>query len=225
MAVRAYTRDPLGLGDYTLQGPEAHHLATVRRITIADPITLFNGDGAEYHAEVIGLSKKSIQLVIHSRNELSRERTQFVWIASAIPKGDRIDFLIEKLTELGVSRFTPLLTERSVVRPQSSVVEKYQRMVIEASKQCGRNRLMQIDGPTSWSALLKSELPDHRYILHPGTASTLSPLNVPVIYAIGPEGGFTDDEVAQSNWQPLTLGPTILRIETAAIAAACLQSP
>ncbi len=221
MADRFYTPDALRAGEYQLTGPEAHHLHAVRRIEVGAHVTLFNGDGREYPAEVLGVGKKSVSLVIGVPVVVDRERTPPLWVASALPKGDRLDFLIEKLTELGVARFVPLVTERSIVRPKADAVEKYQRMVIEASKQCGRNVLMTIDPPTAWSAFAsRPDLPSRKLILHPSGGAEWTKAAVATVIAVGPEGGFTDSEAAAPGWESVRLGPTILRIETAAIAAA-----
>jgi 16S rRNA (uracil1498-N3)-methyltransferase len=226
MSDRFYTPKPLTLGEFVLDGPEAHHLATVRRMAVGDRVTLFNGDGREYPAEVLSVGKKSVGLLVLSVEERDRENPFPLVIASALPKGDRADFLIEKLTELGVSRFIPLITERSVVTPREAKVEKFTRHVIEASKQCGRNRLMEMDSPRRFSELLVSgDLPASRWILHPGSgtepATAIPPEGVCV--AVGPEGGFTVAEVeaaGQAGWQSWSFGTRILRIETAALAAA-----
>jgi 16S rRNA (uracil1498-N3)-methyltransferase len=227
MADRFFTPDPLAPGDCTLNGPEAHHMAAVRRFGPGDQVTLFNGDGCEYPAEVISIGKKSAVLHISARIAASRELGFPLVVASALPKGDRADFLIEKLTELGVTRFIPLVAERSVVRPRESTVEKFTRAVIEASKQCGRNTLMVVEPPREWTALLsRADLPETRLVLHTGPDLPHvpgSPSGCAV--AIGPEGGFTPAEIEAaigSNWKPVSLGPRTLRMETAALAAAAL---
>lgn len=232
MADRFYTPQPLAAGEFTLDGPEAHHLASVRRFAPGDRVTLFNGDGREYPAAVLSADRRRVVLSVGEAAAADRELGFDLVVASAVPKGDRADFLIEKLTELGVTRFVPLLTARSVVTPKDAKVEKFERVVIEASKQCGRNRLMKVEPPQKFDALLKrDDLPGRKLILHtshqdcevlreprpPGPAHT--------IFAIGPEGGFTDDEVSASlaaEWRTTSLGPRILRIETAAIAAAAI---
>lgn len=225
VADRFFTPDAITAGDFTLAGPESHHLAAVRRIGVGDSIVLFNGDGREYPAEVVGVGKKSVQLLVSEPRTVNRERTVPLWIASAIPKGDRADFLIEKLVELGVARWTPIVAERSVVRPKADVVDKYARQVIEACKQCGRNVLMTADAPQSWPAFARrSDLPERKRILHPNSESSYSKSSLPTVVAIGPEGGFTDSELAFEGWERTGMGPTILRIETAAIAVASLQS-
>ena len=218
MADRFYTPHPLAAGDFTLDGPEAHHLAGVRRFVAGDRVTLFNGDGHDYPAEVVGVGKKTVALVVSAGMPADRERRPELWVASAVPKGDRADFLIEKLTELGVARFVPLVTARSIVVPKG--VEKFERTVIEASKQCGRNVLMRIDPPQSWAAFVgRGDLPADRVLLHTADAEPLTPAVGPRVVAVGPEGGFTPEEVAAVGWRRASLGPRVLRMETAAIAA------
>ncbi len=117
-------------------------------------------------------------------------------MASAIPKGDRLDFLIEKLTELGVSRFVPLIAERSAVRPKADVVAKYERIVIEASKQCGRNVLMKVEPPVSWSTFFGSGRSAGPPV-DPGSRSVVGFHKVGRTRGRGrrPEGGWTDREL------------------------------
>ena len=228
MAERFYTPDALVEGEYVLTGPEAHHLATVRRFAPGDRVTLFNGDGCDYPAEVVSLGKKSAVLNVFAPIAVDREPVFPLVVASALPKGDRADFLIEKLTELGVTRFVPLITTRSVVVPKDNVTEKLSRAVIEASKQCGRNRLMAVDPTHKWEAFLsRTDLPDSRVVLHTGPGLPTLPNQGGVVVAIGPEGGFTDEEIAKAvaaGWIAASLGPRVLRVETAAIAAAARLS-
>jgi 16S rRNA (uracil1498-N3)-methyltransferase len=227
MADRFFTPDALSIGDYTLKGSEAHHLATVRRFGPGDRVILFNGDGCEYAAEVISAGKKNAVLQITSTHTPQRELNFPLIVSSALPKGDRADFLIEKLTELGVSRFIPLITERSIVRPKETIVEKYRRGVIEASKQCGRNKLMEVEPPCTLEDLIKrTDLPKACYLLHSDcTTFQIAKQVEGVIVAIGPEGGFTQEEIESAlvnGWQTICLGPRVLRVETAALAAATL---
>jgi 16S rRNA (uracil1498-N3)-methyltransferase len=228
MAERFYTPDCLGPGGYELTGAEAHHLSTVRRFAIGDRVVLFNGDGNEYAAEIRAVDKKSVALDVLSVSPVDRELAFPLVIASALPKGDRADFLIEKLTELGVKRFIPLITARSVVVPKESAVEKFTRAVVEASKQCGRNRLMAIDAPRRWDDFLRTENgPGARILLHPapGAERLTSVKGKGAVIAAGPEGGFAVDEVENAvgmGWFTASLGSRILRIETAAVAAAAL---
>jgi 16S rRNA (uracil1498-N3)-methyltransferase len=225
---RFYTADLLGPGEYTLTGPEAHHLTSVRRFAPGDRVTLFNGDGHDYPAEILSVGKRTVTLSVLAPVAVDRELPFPLVIGSALPKGDRADFLIEKLTELGVTRFIPLVTARAIVQPKPSVVEKFTRAVIEASKQCGRNRLMQVDAPQSLDAFLsRTDLPASRVLLHtgPGLQPLAASREAGSVVAIGPEGGFTPDEVALATtkgWLAASLGPRVLRVETAAIAFASL---
>lgn len=229
MSDRFYTPDPLGPGEYALAGAEAQHLSAVRRFTTGDLVTLFNGDGNDYRAEVVSAGKRSVVLRVLRAEPADRELPFPLVVASALPKGDRADFLIEKLTELGVTRFVPLVTARSVVVPKASAVEKFARAVIEASKQCGRNRLMAVDPPRTWDALLAlGDLPANRLVLHTGPGLAGLTPGGGVAVAVGPEGGLTPAEVesaAAAGWRAASLGPRVLRVETAALAAAAVLGP
>ncbi len=222
MADRFYVDGPIGLGPITLEGPEAHHLANVRRFEVGERVTLFNGDGHEYLADIRELGRKKVSLEVVGVESPDRELRHRLHIAAAMPKGDRGDFLIEKLTELGATDFTPLETERSIVRIDGAKVEKLRRAVIEASKQCGRNVLMRIHPAAKWLDWCRTTTGE-RWIAHPGGDASSEISVGDATLAIGPEGGFTDDEVSAAlaiGWRPLNLGPRILRVETAALAAA-----
>jgi 16S rRNA (uracil1498-N3)-methyltransferase len=224
---RFFFDGPLGPGDVTLTASEAHHLAAVRRFAAGDVVILFNGDGHEYPARVVGLAKKQVTLQVVGVESPDRELGFPLHIAAALPKGDRGDFLIEKLTELGVTDFTPLITERGVVKATDAKADKLRRAVIEASKQCGRNILMRVHAPADWDAWCRAQS-GARFIAHPGGVSAIGgakSLAGSALIAIGPEGGFTDAEVKAglaAGWELLSLGPRILRVETAAVAAAVL---
>ena len=197
MSDRFFTADPLGPGEYALTGSEAHHLATVRRFAPGDRIVLFNGDGHEYPAEIISVGKRTVALTVLAPVAVDRELPFPLVVGSALPKGDRADFLIEKLTELGVTRFVPLTTARAVVQPKASVVEKFERAVIEASKQCGRNRLMLVDGPQKWDEFAaRTDLPPLRLVLHTGSGLSKAGASGGCAVAVGPEGGFAPEEIA-----------------------------
>ena len=226
MADRFFTADALGPGEYVLSGPEAHHLAAVRRFQPGDRVVLFNGDGYDYPADIVSLDKRTVTLAVLGPIAVERELPFPLVVASALPKGDRADFLIEKLTELGATRFVPLVTARAVVQPKPSVVEKFGRAVVEASKQCGRNRLMVIDPPRRWNEFVgRADLPARRLVLHtePG-AAWLEAVGACAV-AVGPEGGFAAEEIAlatERGWTAASLGARVLRVETAAVAAAAI---
>jgi 16S rRNA (uracil1498-N3)-methyltransferase len=226
MADRFYVNCPLAEGPIVLAGPEAHHLATVMRARPGAAVCLFNGDGAEYPAVVTAADKKQVILQITGRRIPERELAFRLEVAAPLPKGDRGDFLIEKLTELGVTRYVPLRTERSIVHPGDTKLEKLGRTVIEASKQCGRNSLMEVEKVTPWHAYCHdAELPTVRIVAHPVGEMPVLAAAGNVAIAIGPEGGFTDEEIADARtagWKAIGIGPRILRIETAAMAIAAI---
>ena len=146
-------------------------------------------------------------------------------LASAIPKGERFDWLIEKATELGVDRFIPLLTERSAVDPRDAKLARMNRIIIESCKQSGRSRLMCVEPAIAWSSLVRSAAGGVRLIAVPdGLVPSRWPRlagNAGLILAVGPEGGFTqeeEDEAGAAGWHPIQLATNVLRIETAAIA-------
>jgi 16S rRNA (uracil1498-N3)-methyltransferase len=221
---RFFFDGPLAPGDVTLTGPEAHHLTAVRRFGPGDAVVLFNGDGHEYPATVTETGKKQVLLSVVGVEAPARELAFPLHIASALPKGNRGDFLVEKLTELGVTDFSPLLTDRAIVKAGDAKADKLERAVIEASKQCGRNMLMRVHPPArfgDWSVRQSGR----RFIAHPGGPAA-GGLHIPgqaVTIAIGPEGGFTEPEVQTAlgaGWELLSLGPRTLRVETAAVAVA-----
>ncbi|MBI5756927.1 MAG: 16S rRNA (uracil(1498)-N(3))-methyltransferase [Planctomycetales bacterium] len=217
-----------------LTGPEAHHLLHVLRLGVGDDVELFDGRGVHAICQIESTARQAVRLRIISRAASVRATTRSVILATAMPKGDRLGWLVEKATELGVDRLIPLITQRSVVDAGAGKLDKLRRTVIEACKQCGRDNLMTIDPPSHWSDVVAREfvVPDRLILVaHPGGepwplegwlgSSAASPLRDALI-AIGPEGGFTDEEVqlAQRHGARLVhLVANVLRIETAAIAA------
>jgi 16S rRNA (uracil1498-N3)-methyltransferase len=217
--------DPGGPGRVLLSGDEARHLAGVMRAREGDAVTLFDGSGCEFAARIVKLGKQAVDLEIVARHEISRELDRPLTLGVALPKGDRQKWLVEKATELGVTRLVPLVTERGVAQPVEAALERLRRSVIEASKQCGRNRLLEIGAPQSLAEFAATAPANAlRLIAHPGGAESASLAKGEEMWAaVGPEGGFTDDEVAaaeQTLWQRVSLGRAILRVETAAMALA-----
>jgi 16S rRNA (uracil1498-N3)-methyltransferase len=231
MAERFFAEVPSGASRVTLVGSEAHHLGRVVRARVGDELVLFDGDGAEFAAQVLRVRRDTVELQILERREIDRELPCHVSLGVALPRGDRQRWLVEKAVELGVSEFTPLITRRGVAQPGIAAQKRLRRAVIEASKQCGRNRLMQIHDALALQRFIESAPEDAaRWIAHP--AAKDSPDSLPqladpdraaVWLAIGPEGGLTDDEVAAAvagGWRIVGLGGRILRVETAAVALA-----
>ena len=222
-------------GDLTLAGTEAHHLARVLRKRPGERVEVFDGQGRFAQAEIVEVGKKSVKLQVVQRGETPPPAVS-VTLATAVPKGERFRWLVEKAVELGVDRLVPLITHRGVVKPGEGKRDKMEQAVVEASKQCGRNWLMALDEPTSWAAfltrLIGDEAPALTLVAHPGgrplaevmrESSKLSR----IVLAAGPEGGFTDEEIEQAHQAGavlVDLGPSILRIETAGLAlAACAR--
>jgi 16S rRNA (uracil1498-N3)-methyltransferase len=221
MAERFHVNCELAPGLVTVRGPEAHHLGTVCRVRPGDAVCLFNGDGRQYPARVVEVTRRDVTVEVLGIEEPGRELPFGLHVAAPLPKGDRAQFLVEKLTELGVSRFTVLSTRRSVIQPREARLDRLDRYVVESSKQCGRNVLMAIDPPRDLADFLaEPALPQRRLLAHPeGEALAAAPPG-DVVLTVGPEGGFSDEEVAQARaarWQVIGLGARILRVETAAI--------
>ena len=229
MSERFYVNMPLAVGPILLDGPEAHHLATVCRLRPGAEVCLFNGDGHEYPARVAHAARREVTLEVQGIATPQRELPFTLEVGAPLPKGDRAQFLIEKLTEVGVTQFVPLSCHYSNTHPRESKRDKLQRYVIEASKQCGRNVLMRIDELTAWEDYVsRGEPGETRVVAHPTASQAARRLKAPrerIRLAVGPEGGFTDQEVAlavANGWEPVSLGPRILRVETAAISMALL---
>lgn len=217
----------------TLRDDEAHHLAHVMRAKPGDQICVFDGGGGEWLARVARLRRNEVDLELIERRDCDRELSTDVTLAVALPKGDRQRWLVEKSVELGVRRIVPLTTERGVAQPVEKALDRLRRTVIEASKQCGRNRLMEIVAPHPWSEYCATAAAaELRAAADPLGGDDLGSLIESLrtaggpgslVFAVGPEGGWTDDErqcAAAHGWQIVSLGPRILRIETAALLLA-----
>lgn len=216
---------------------ESHHLATVLRAVPGDRFELFDGRGRRALAEVVIADSIASRLVIVAELPAADSDRGDLVLATAVPKGERFDWLIEKATELGVSRLVPIISARSVVEPRETKLERLRATVIAAAKQCGRTRLMELAPVQSWRQVVDQWIPGMAAVIaHPdggdlatvwGTAS----FETGCFALIGPEGGFTEEEVADAEAAgaiPVSLGPTLLRTETAAIAIAAawaLRSP
>jgi 16S rRNA (uracil1498-N3)-methyltransferase len=228
LAERFYVSCELAVGPVLLQGPEAHHLRVVCRLRPGDAVCLFNGDGREYPARVTSLDRRGVVLEVEAVAAPARELGFRLEVAAPLPRGDRAQFLLEKLTEIGATDFIPLSTARSVVHPGETRLDKLGRYVIEASKQCGRNVLLRVGAVTPWAEYCRrADLPRRRLLGHPGGAALPAGPADDTALAVGPEGGFTDEEVAlarAAGWLAVGLGPRVLRVETAALVLAALAS-
>jgi 16S rRNA (uracil1498-N3)-methyltransferase len=230
MTARYYAPQLSDVESCELEGSEFHHLARVMRAGVGDQVVLFDGKGNAAEAQVVELSKSRASLRILNRSH-DTEESPVVVLATAVPKADRFRWLVEKATELGVSRLIPLQTSRSVTEPGETKLDKMRATVIEACKQSGRNRLMAIDPRTEWRSFLSDAAKVGRLLVaDPGGAARASLCEAKesgraLVLAVGPEGGLTDFEVIQAveaGGRCISLGPQILRTETAAVALAAL---
>lgn len=213
-------------GLVALPDSEAQHAIRVMRVQIGDPVTLFDGKGSESNAVINQLTRNKCCCDCEPPEWVDREPVRAIHFGIALPKPDRARELIERLTELGVKSITPLIAERTQRPPSESLLEKLRRGAIEACKQCGRNELLKVLPTQSATDFFTSSDAGTRLIAHFSGEST--PLDASmeasiVTTAIGPEGGWTDDEVQLAidhGFKPVNLGQRIYRIETAATAIA-----
>ena len=236
MSGRYFAESPIDAARVVLAGPQAHHLAHVMRARTGEEVTLFDGNGAEFVARIERIGRSQVELAVVSRVEVDREDRVQLTLGVALPKGDRQRWLIEKAVELGVARLVPVETTRGVAQPGEQAILRLRRAVIEASKQCGRNRLMAIGASASWTEFMAAKPHDGIGLVgQPGGRAASAVLNDmrrtnnagPVLIAIGPEGGLTDQELAaaeDASWLQVDLGPRILRVETAAVLLAAMAS-
>jgi 16S rRNA (uracil1498-N3)-methyltransferase len=219
-------------GDLTLSDREAHHARDVLRLTTGEAVEVFDDAGAVAHGTIVSCDARGVVVRVEEPASDDRASTAIhLTIAAAVPKGDRADWMIEKLSELGVERFIPLATARSVVLPEGkNKRERWTRIATEAAKQSRRRGVMHIDELTKLDVALR-DARDARWVLSTtGQAASVIDLVAgnasPSITAfIGPEGGWTGDELTQfttGGTIAVQLTSTILRVETAAIAVASI---
>lgn len=228
---RFYCPDPLVVGE-TIALPDhvAHHLQ-VLRLEPGAKITLFNGQGGEYVATIDTLDRRRAMAGIKLFSPREAELPHAVTLAQALPEGSKMDWIIEKAVELGVTALQPLSAQRCVVRLSAERAAKksahWQGIIIAAAEQCGRNRLPHLADPTDFSGWIAQTDMHKRILLTPRAAQPLSdwarhhPAQ-PVTLMVGPEGGFSEAEEKAALSQgalPLSMGPRVLRTETAGLAA------
>lgn len=211
-----------------IRGEEAHHLLHVLRLREGDEIIVFDGDGRHYRAVITRCGRESAD--VRKLGPLpSNESPLDLWVAVAIPKGDKMAVIIRMLTELGVHRLLPLVSERSVVHSiftSRKKLPRWKRIAVEACKQSGRSRAAQLEEPLLFGGLLEKELPSDRFLVCPGGDSLpRAPRSRSCLIVVGPEGGWTRDEMAraqQRGFGTLGLGNRILRTETAAVTTTAM---
>ena len=230
MPPRFFIDQPLQAGDKLSLPPGAARHVQVLRLQPGAAITLFNGDGAEWLASIMQMGRSDVAVQVGARTLVEREIALDITLALGVPANERMDGLIEKATELGVARVQPLMCERSVLRLAGERARKklahWQGVAVAACEQSGRTRVPQI-GPvlsmTEWLASLGAVADGARWVLSLRDALPLHRLAAPLslISLSGPEGGLTEAEeraAAVSGFQAVSLGPRVLRADTAPLA-------
>ena len=237
---RVYVDAALTPGSLVELPPDtASHLARVLRARGGDELILFNGDGREFNGSIETVRGSRVSASVGDSRPVDRESPLAITLVQCVPRGDRMDFIVQKATELGVRRIVPVLSQRSVVRLDKAQAESkavhWRAVAVSACEQCGRNRLPTIEAAQPLLNYLGESSPaaGPRLVLEPetapraqaaegnlGRAAEAAILDAEI--AIGPEGGFTSDELEAfrvTGFSQIGLGPRILRAETAAIAA------
>ena len=227
---RIYQPYPLAVGKtITLDEGGSRHIGKVLRMQAGERLTLFNGEGGEFSANITEAGKKTVSVSIESKTEANKASPLAIHLGQVMSRGDRMDYAIQKSVELGVETITPLYSHRCEVKLAPQRIEKrlqqWRQQVIGACEQCGLNRVPVINNPLSITAWCQQTTSERRFILHPGdkTAKSLFQTEkkpVSVALAIGPEGGFDNDEISiaeQHHFQCLALGPRVFRTETAPV--------
>lgn len=239
-SIRLYLDAPLIPGEEArLPAAVAVHAVRVLRLTAGDTVTLFNGDGHEYPGRLVAAGVRDLRAEVEAQASPQRESPLRITLIQALARGEKMDWIIQKATELGVARVVPVTTERSEVKLDAARGEKrlehWRAVTIAACEQCGRNTLPRIEAPVALAAWLDANPASPsvtRWMLHPEGGTRLRDRQLPtpssVALAIGPEGGFgeTDGAALRTHgFDGLALGPRILRTETAGLAAiAVLQA-
>jgi 16S rRNA (uracil1498-N3)-methyltransferase len=210
---------------------QSHYLSKVLRMQAGRELILFNGEGGEYSAEISAVHKKHVDVSVKEFSADNRQSHLQLELAIGVSRGERMDWVLQKATELGVTKITPLMTERTEVKlggeRADKKMEHWQQILISACEQCQRNLLPELSEPKCFSDWISECDAELKFVLHhrdnqglPQNKTTQS-----VALLIGPEGGLDDNEITQAiaqKFSPLTLGPRVLRTETAPVAAISL---
>ncbi len=217
-----------------ISGDQARHLSLVLRVHAGEQVTVLDGQGYSYRCRILHAHKKEVTAEIIDRSPYSAESPIAVTLAQGLPKGEKMSLIIQKSTELGVHRIIPLITERSQVR-HTEKIERWRKIAISASQQSGRDKVPVIDDPVDFRGFLSARsaagdngecqglicAEEHKGKNMKQVLDTMHNMKNMVL-VVGPEGGFTKEEVAtavEKGFTEVSLGPRILRTETAPIAA------
>jgi 16S rRNA (uracil1498-N3)-methyltransferase len=214
---------------HVIEGAAAAHIVRVLRLRIGDSLTVFDGGGGEYPARIADFGKGTVVIQAGAHQPSERESPLGVTLVQGISRGERMDWVMQKATELGVCRIVPLITERTVVRLDERQIENrlrhWRAIVVGACEQCGRNRVPEVTGPTALEPYLATPSSGRRLMLSPSGTLRVRELDRSVAalaLLVGPEGGLSEAEQQRAQaagFAALRLGPRVLRTETAAIAA------
>ncbi|WP_133129887.1 16S rRNA (uracil(1498)-N(3))-methyltransferase [Legionella yabuuchiae] len=228
--IRIYQPGKYKAGEIIELSPNAgQHVGVVLRMRPGEEVTLFKGDNFEHQAVILSAQKKQVTVKIESSQTVDRESPRTIHLAQSISKGERMEWVIQKAVELGVSSITPLVSERTVVRLDESrlskKLEQWQGIAIAACEQCGRNTLPIMHPVISFQKYVQQCNARLKLVLHPKSYKTWRDFEfgvADIALLIGPEGGFSEEEIdwaSTHQFEGLRLGPRILRTETAAITA------
>ncbi|MCP1607672.1 16S rRNA (uracil(1498)-N(3))-methyltransferase [Pseudomonas citronellolis] len=224
---RFFIDAPLALGQHELPEAQAHYIGRVLRHAVGDAVQLFDGSGQEFLGELVEVSKKSVRVELRESFAGLAESPLRLHLGQGLSRGERMDWAIQKATELGAARITPIVSERCEVRLKDERADKrtahWRQIAISACEQCGRSVLPQIDAPVSLAEWLQATEADLKLVLHP-VAEPLASHARPgsLAFLIGPEGGLSEAEVEQAKaagFHAARLGPRVLRTETAPVVA------
>jgi len=225
---RLFLPVPLAEGARIALPDEAlRHLVQVLRMSAGEALTVFNGEGGEFAATLAEVSRKAATLAIGRHDPVSRESPLAVTIAQCVSKGERMDYALQKATELGAAGFVPLVSQRGVVKLDGERWEKktehWRGVAVAAAEQSGRTRVPAVEPVQTFEPFVAAPLEGLKLILAPGGSTRLAqlPRTATITALIGPEGGFAPAELehaARHGWLPLALGPRVLRTETAPVA-------
>ncbi|BCR22890.1 16S rRNA (uracil(1498)-N(3))-methyltransferase [Aquipseudomonas alcaligenes] len=224
---RFFIDAPLSLGQHELPEAQAHYISRVLRHVAGDAVQLFDGSGQEYLGELIDVGKKAVRVELREQLAGQAESPLRIHLGQGLSRGERMDWAIQKATELGVSEITPIVSERCEVRLKDERADKrlahWRQVAISACEQCGRSVLPVIHAPISlaeWQGHVQAEL---KLVLHPVAAPLESHARPhSLAFLIGPEGGLSEAEVEQAKaagFHAARLGPRVLRTETAPVVA------
>jgi 16S rRNA (uracil1498-N3)-methyltransferase len=233
---RIYTNQNLSLGEeFTLSKNSSRHLVLVLRMKVGQSAILFNGGGGEYIGRLTNASKTNSTVLINGFSAVEKESNLKIHLAIGVSKGDRMDWIIQKATELGVTEISPIFTGRTEVKLSGSRLDKklshWQQIAISACEQSQRNRVPSINPILSFDAWLELKHNGLKLLMnHLGDLglSEMSPKDQHIVLLVGPEGGLSENEICvaeASGYTSVSMGPRILRTETAPVAAlSILQS-